>query len=187
LPADASDISHVSGDVDGSGSPDAVNVYSSGGAAHVLVELAANGTAGATITDADASDQVTPRALGTARLGGDRDVAFVRIGSGASTSLVALYTVRGCELVRLTLPGHDSFAIGGTITHLDGLQCSAGMLRVYSATTDDGETYATSAQSARVENGAMYEDGQPITGTITSRDPGLETLGSLDCTGVEAP
>jgi hypothetical protein len=187
LPTDATDISHVSGDLDGNGGADAVTVYKSGGAGQLLVELGANGTTAAPITDLEPSDPVGPRALGTARVGGDRDIAFVRVGSGASTNLVALYGMRGCELVRLTLPGHDPFAIGGTVTHLDGLQCADGVLRVNSATTEDGETYATSVQEAHVENGALVPAGAPTAGSITNRDPGLNDLGSLACAGVEAP
>jgi hypothetical protein len=177
----------VTGDLDGNGGADAVSVYESGGAAHVLVQLGANGTASTTIADADASDQVSPRALGTARIGGDRDVAFVRVGSGASTSNVALYTVNGCNLVRLTWSGQNSFPIGGTVTHLDGLQCVNGGLRINSATSDDGATYNTSTQQAQPQNDTLVPVGQAQTGTMTSADPGLNALGTLDCQGVEAP
>jgi hypothetical protein len=52
---------------------------------------------------------------------------IVKVHAGASTEFLALYAVRAAALVRLSIEGRgdDAFGYGGSVTHLEGVDCSA--------------------------------------------------------------
>ena len=100
----------------------------------------------------------------------------IGFSQGAAASIVGVYQVTGCNLVRLTGPGSQAlsqFPIGGTVTSLGGLRCdgTAGGQRlvVMSADSNDGETYQTTEQRLQVANGAFVASDPPVTGTANGR------------------
>jgi hypothetical protein len=108
--------------------------------------------------------------------------------------LVGIYQLLGCTLQRLTGPqgnAPSSFAIGGTVTHLNGLRCdgSAGGQRLVelAATSNDGISYETRETRLEVQSGSLTPVGTPITDTVNGSDPRLQGFGGLDCPGVQAP
>lgn len=207
VPPSAINVTHADGDFDGDGTADTFTVYGTGTASqpapyHVHVDLGGgHGTADAVIVDAATDDTQVVKALGgadiTSRAGlppdGSGVEAFVTIGSGASDTIVAVFQLLDCSLTRLTGPqgnAPSNFAIGGSVTHLDGLRCdgTAGGQRLVqlSATSDDGVTYTTKETRLTVENGHFTPDA-PITDTVAAGDPRLQAFSSLDCPGVQAP
>lgn len=200
-------MSHAEGDFDGDGSTDTLTVYGTGTATqpapyHVHIDLGAgHGTADALIVDAATDDTQIVKALGgadiTASAGAPPDgsgaEAFVTTGSGASVALVGVFQLVDCSLARLTGPqgsAPSNFAIGGSVTHLDGLRCdgsSGGQHLVQlSATSDDGITYATKETRLTVVGGHLTPD-TPIIDTISAHDQRLQPFSTLDCPGVQPP
>lgn len=207
-PTSAVNVSHADGDFNGDGTTDSLTVYGTGTTAqpspyHVQVELAdSHGTVDTVIADAATDNNQIVKALGgadiTASAGlppdGSGDELFVQVGSGASASLVGVFQLLGCSLTRLTGPQGAQpslFAIGGSVTHLDGLRCdsSAGGQRLVplSATSSDGISYDTKETRLQVQSGAFSLLGTPITDTVDGNDPQLQAFSGVDCPGVQAP
>jgi hypothetical protein len=201
-------VTHADGDFDGDGANDSVTVYGTGSVAqpspyHVQVELAgSHGVVDTVINDAATDNNQVVRALGAADITASAGVPpdgsgaelFVQVGSGASVSLVGVFQLIGCALNRLTGPqaGQLSlFAIGGSVTHLDGLRCdgTAGGQRLVqlSATSDDGLTYETVETRLQVQSGAFSPLFAPIADTVDGTDPQLQSFSSLACPGVQSP
>ncbi|MGI8662129.1 MAG: hypothetical protein ACR2LQ_02825 [Acidimicrobiales bacterium] len=182
-------VSELAGDVDGDGRSDRVQVYGEGsdeapGPWQVAVDLAANGRRAATITDADFDDPTQRvRVLGVAGLGGE-PVVFVVVGVGASASVVGFFQLVGCELVRVLTPAQSaaSYAVGATVTHLDGLRCTARGLEILSAESADGVAYSATTTPAVLAHGTITL-GPGTTAEATPAD--LMAYGSLSCPGVE--
>ena len=117
-----------SADVDGDGALDQVTVYGTGSAANpepwrIRVDTAAGEAL-------DSPLAVDPNAAGASIGGADvdgdgaTDELFVAVGVGASTVIVAIYTLVGCDLVQTTNGGAPiGFPIGGSVQNLGGLQC----------------------------------------------------------------
>jgi len=194
-------------DIDGNHRDDTLTVYGTGTDSapapyHLHVDLGSGaGAADTVITDADPTGVTSVKALGgsdiTASSGGppdgSGDEAFVTIGAGASATLVAVFQLRDCHLTRLTGPNSAqpaAFAIGGSVTHLDGLRCdgSAGGVRLVqlSAESDDGVTYHTTESRLLVDGGQFVVTGT-VNDSIAANDPRLQPFSSLDCPGVGGP
>jgi hypothetical protein len=131
------------------------------------------------------------RVLGRADVGGaPGDELFAVVGSGASVTLVGVFGLEGCVVHRLTGPdgGPATFAIGGTVTHVDGLRCDEATLVVLSATSTDGVTFQARAQRLLLDTaGRLMRIGAAEEETITSADPALAAYAALSCPGVESP
>jgi len=184
-PATAVDTSTATGDVDGDGRADDLEVYADGtdtnpGPWHLAVATA-RGTRLATAIADVAPGEEHVRLLGAATVAGPSQLVFVQVGTGASDSIVGLYTVAECSLARVAGP---LLAVGGTVTHLDGLRCGDGALSVLQADSTDGSTYQTSVQRYAVDAGSLTADGAPVTATMAASDPRLSAFASLDCPGV---
>ncbi|MEY2404697.1 MAG: hypothetical protein QOD38_2248 [Acidimicrobiaceae bacterium] len=207
-PASAINVTNAEGDFNDDSAADTLIVYGTGTATqpspyHVQIALANSaGTIDTIIADAATDNSQAVKALGgadiTASAGlppdGSGDEAFVLVGSGASDALVGVFQLVGCNLARLTGPRGTElsvFAIGGAVTHLDGLRCdgTAGGQRlvVLSATSNDAITYETSETRLEVHAGAFTVLGAPITATVDGSDPQLQRFSTLDCPGVQAP
>jgi hypothetical protein len=98
-----------------------------------------------------------------------------------------------CTLTRLADPDTAepaTFAIGGTVTHLDGLRCdgTAGGVRLvqFSAESNDGVTYTTTERRLEVQNGRFVVT-DTVNGTLDAGDPSLQAFSTLDCPGVQSP
>jgi hypothetical protein len=207
-PKSAINVTHADGDFNGDKTTDTLTVYGTGNASqpspyHVQIELGASGgTVDAVIADAATDDNQVVKALGgadiTASAGlppdGSGAEAFVQVGSGASASLVGVFQLIGCSLTRLVGPQGTEpslFAIGGSVTHLDGLRCdgTAGGQRLVhlSAASNDGIAYDTKETRLQVQAGKFTPLGPPITATVDGGDPALQAFSALDCPGVQAP
>lgn len=208
VPASAINVTHADGDFNGDNTTDTMTVYGTGTATqpspyHVQIELGGSqGTVDTAISDAATDNSQVVAALGGADItssaglppDGSGAEAFVQVGSGASDHLVGVFQLIGCSLTRLVGPQGTQpslFAIGGSVTHLDGLRCdgSAGGQRLVqlSATSTDGISYDTKETRLQVQDGKLSVFGTPITDTIDGSDPSLQGFSSLDCQGVQGP
>jgi hypothetical protein len=192
------------GDFDGNGKEDRLFAYGTGSKSapapwHVRMELAGGGVVDSVIDDA--TDAGNVRALGaadiTSRLGqppdGTGDEAFVEVGAGASAAIVGIYQLKDCQLTRVTGPagaGASAFAVGGSITHLDGLHCQGPdggeRLVVLSAVSEDGAQYQTTDQALDIANGAFVPSGAPLVGSLAAGGA-VSAYGVINCEGVESP
>ena len=205
-PATAVRVQSGQGDFNGDKAVDTISVYGSGTESnpapiHLNMVLGNSvGTIDVVIPDADAGGVSALRPLGTADItasaglppDGSGNEAFVVVGSGASTNLVAVLQLVGCTLTRVKdVRGQpSSFPIGGSVTHLGGLRCdgTAGGQRLVqlSATSDDGITYATTETRMDVVNG-QFTATNTVNGSVTTDDPTFHEFGSINCSGVETP
>jgi hypothetical protein len=197
-PANAARVTDGSADLDGDGAMESVTVYADGtdaapGPWHVLVTLGGGkGRIGAIVTDATTGDPSQRiELLGASSItGGTSQALFVAVGSGASATIVGLFVVAQCTLTRLTLAPSTApaqFAIGGTVTHLDGLRCRDNQLDKLSATSGDGVSYDTKIQRLTIANGALVTLGEPTTAVLRGPNPELQEFAALDCPGVARP
>ncbi|MEM7287311.1 MAG: hypothetical protein AAF480_13245, partial [Actinomycetota bacterium] len=120
--------STATADVDGDGALDQVTVYGTGSAGSPAPWRIRVDTAAGEAVDSPLA--VDPNAagapIGGADVDGDgaTDEVFVAVGSGASTVIVAIYALVGCDLVQATNGGAPiGFPIGGSVQNLGGLQC----------------------------------------------------------------
>jgi hypothetical protein len=110
---------------------------------------------------------------------GELQVAVV--DHGASVDVVSLFA--GCDAAAVTLDGSAAaFPIGGTVTHGDGLRCTAAGITALSATSDDGVTYQATTTEYRLR-GATLVRGKRTASTIEAqRDPDtLRAYYELSC------
>jgi hypothetical protein len=202
-PADAQSPTEASADFDGDGRPDTLVVYSLGRGGgtvwHVRIERAA-GEAVEAVIDGSTPD-ARASALGGAEISASAGLppdgsgveAFVEVGAGAADALVGIYQLRGCTLTRLAGPdgGPSTFAVGGSVTQLDGLRCdgvSGGQrLAVLTATSDDGTTYHTSDRLLRADGSRLQYAGEPVAGSLAATDPSLSAYSTVSCPGVASP
>jgi hypothetical protein len=206
IPGGAVSVTGVSGDFDGDGTEDTLTTYGEGDPSspppwHLHLDQGSGGAVDVVIVDAD-NPVSDVRPLGgseiSARAGlppdGSGDEAFVVVNSGASDDIVGVYQFRACDLVRIaatngTTP--STFAIGGSVTHLDGLRCDgvSGGVRLVrlSAVSADATTYDTTEEALDVQGGAFLSPNPPVQGTITSSDPTLPDFATIACPGVTYP
>jgi hypothetical protein len=208
VPASAINVTHTDGDFNGDATIDTLTVYGTGTTTqpspyHAQIELGdSKGNVDTAVSDAATDNNQVVTALGgadiTASAGlppdGSGAEAFVQVGSGASDHLVGVFQLIGCSLTRLVGPQGAQpslFAIGGSVTHLDGVRCdgTAGGQRLVqlSATSIDGINYDTKETRLQVQDGKFTVLGTPITATVDGRDPSLQGFSTLDCPGVQAP
>jgi hypothetical protein len=205
-PADAADVTQAQADFDGDGQLDTLITYATNNTEpvdrHAQIQAANGHHVDAVITDALSNDpSQRPHALGgsdiTTSAGlppdGSGAEAFIAVGSGASVQLVAVFQLVDCTLTRLTDPDTAepaTFAIGGSVTHLDGLRCdgAAGGVRLVqlSAESSDGVTYDTTERRLEVQNG-QFVVTNTVTDSIANGDPRLQAFTVLDCPGVQSP
>lgn len=125
VPADAQGFETIATDLNGDGIDDGVSTYFSPAEErwHLRVEWGGGGV----------TDQVIPDSFGAApaRPIGPYDVEgdgtpelFATVGSGASTVLVGLFDVAGCDVTRVTIGGEAAvFPVGASVQNISGLAC----------------------------------------------------------------
>lgn len=142
MPSGATAITTAPVDFNGDGIADVFRVYRVGAVWHARADI---GTAAINdVVVAGAGPTMT--AIGGATVNNDsRQEAWIKVGSGASTSIVSFFVFRQCALQRIRLNGTPAFfPIGASLTHADGLQCfgfNVG-IEVFSTNSNDGMTYA---------------------------------------------
>lgn len=126
---DALGLTEDTGDVDGDGEDDLVQSFGpdeEGDEVTLLVELAAGGGARTTV----AHDRGFPAALlGLAKVEelDDRELLWLRVGAGASATVLGLYWFDRCTLAPVALPNGDPFqvAVGGSVGSVAGAECGS--------------------------------------------------------------
>ncbi|MEX2418838.1 MAG: hypothetical protein WD652_00520 [Acidimicrobiia bacterium] len=127
------------------------------------------------------------RAYGTRDFGGVAEhVGFAAVSAGASTEFVGFFHLDGCEL---RLAGFDGggdavFGVGGSVTHLDGIRCTADGLEIRSATSADGVSWEyTSATLHWVPGLGEFQTVASSIVVLTSPadDDTIFAAGAFDC------
>jgi hypothetical protein len=203
LPAGSVEASSKLIDVDADGASDTVRSYSVGvapaaGSWHVRVELAVGGGVDLTVPEDPAPAAV--KVLGGTYVGSDvepgpgglRPVIFVTTGAGASASIVTLFRLDGCNLVRMTVggAGEASFGLGGGVAHAESLRCEgvAGTLLLVDEQimlNADGVTFdvTDTAYTRTLDDLVVYGAGPQTTNV-----PAMPTVTKLiDCPNVDVP
>lgn len=179
---DAPGVTWVFGDFDGvGGASDRLIAYQSEGG-DWFVQVALNyGYA------AELAVEGPARAYGAREFGGvPEQVGFAAVFSGASTEFVGFYHLDGCELRLAGLDGGGEaiFGVGGSVTHLDGIRCSADGLEIRSATSADGTSWEyTSATLNWVPGLGEFQTVASSSAILTSPadDDTIFAAGAFDC------
>ncbi|MCU0281442.1 MAG: hypothetical protein MUE66_06375 [Acidimicrobiia bacterium] len=190
-------------DFDGNGINDTLHVWNDG--FHWYAHIETDGGFGAqTVLSTHVSDSA--KALGGHDINGDGlEEVFLRVGTGASTNIVGLYTLYqpdpdeiplftcGLEPV-LFAPAmaEASFVIGGSVMHGDGLQCRANhVLRQYQAETVDGTHWTQDRYNYRywpdflIARPSLWQVSHTQHALVSPADDPLIQLGyGLNCGGL---
>jgi hypothetical protein len=193
-------------DFDGNGWSDTLYVWNDG--AHWIASVQTDGGFGAQL-ELPTHPSDSAEALGGHDINGDGiDEAFIKVGSGASTSVVGLYALFqpdpdelplytcGLEPVLFTPSmAEASFVIGGSVMHGDGLQCRAhNTLRQYQQETLDGTHWTQDRDNFRYL--PQFAVARPVLpwlshtqhNLVWPADQAQINLGyALNCSGVLAP
>lgn len=117
----------------------------------------------------------------------DETTTAARVGSGASTDISGPFTLDdACAAALVTLAGAQAeFPVGATVRHLDGLRLDGAEheMIVYSAESDNGQTFAVTWRNLRLENGTLTEVAAG-SGTAHQGDELFTTAGTLDTTSL---
>lgn len=151
--AGATDVTTKPGDFDGNGVADTLRTYKLGSTWHLRVELA-GGASGHDLVVPGVDPGTGLKAVGGFNLDENQsNEAFVVIGGGASTTLVAIFVFNNCQLTRVTEMGNAAtFPVGASAQRRTGLSCVLG----------------TALQTLSAS--APPNTGTPFTGTRTTYD-----------------
>ena len=140
IPDAATDVSSVTGDVDGDGADDTVTVFlDQSGRRWVHMELDYGYAAAIPLE----TGSIAGEAVGTVRFGGSDAVALVKVSEGASTEQFGVFAFLGCDVVYTTyevlgirgepLVVPTWFTAGASVAHASGLACTPmGVVQTYS-------------------------------------------------------
>jgi hypothetical protein len=163
----------ATGDLDGDGTDDTVDLTHDGDDWRLFVALGDGGGGDAAGPIVAEGPLMGAQMIGVADVQDDGvDELFVQVGSGASAAIIGLYTVDGCRVVPITFEGGPSaFPVGASIGATSGLQCGGGdgVLYVYTASSDDGESYQVSWDTLHLE-GTELTSGGGGTGSASYGD-----------------
>ena len=175
-PSTAAEATAQEADVDGDGQDDLVQSFPEGDHVRLLVELAAGGGATAELPAADAA---AVDLLGAEPLDAEdgREVLWVRVGSGAATTILGLFHVDGCNLEPATFEDGTpvQLPIGGTVGTTAGAGCGVGTdpeadLLVYEASYVSETEYEITTTEYRWEGGVLVESPETDPTVTTSDD-----------------
>lgn len=200
LPAGAEHVQTATGDLTGDGQPDELITYAIDPGDSLIFTLRIVTDSGYIAErELEAAVDLYPvMPLGAASLGGDREVAFVLEGSGASGFGVSLFALHDwdddpCALLPVTIPDHTAprmFPIGGTVGQSSGLGCAEvgrrAALTVTRAeqTTGGGYEWMRSTWHWNDQGALEFVDDEQAT--IAEGDD-LPGVGELDCEGIDLP
>jgi hypothetical protein len=111
------------------------------------------------------------------------DLQLAVVDRGASVDVVSLFVTVDCAFEPVQLDGRAAaLAVGGSVTHGDGLRCEGDDITVLSATSDDGATYQATATRYRVDGTELVEIDRQASTIEAQADPDeLEAYYRLDC------
>jgi hypothetical protein len=134
--AGATDQTAAFGDVDGDGADDEMVVYRAAGSWWLNVELDYGWSTEIPLTG------MVARAVEIVDLGVSEQVMIAQTDAGASVEIYGFFALQSCGVVHVTDGNtglESAFPIGGTVTHLDGLTCTADGIRTTSAANDPND------------------------------------------------
>jgi hypothetical protein len=179
---DAPGVTSVLGDFDGVGGALDLLIAYQDGDGHWFVQVALDyGYA------AELPMEGPARAYGAREFGGaPEQVGFAAVFAGASTEFVGFFHLDGCELRLAGLDGGGEavFGVGGSVTHLDGIRCTADGLEIRSATSADGTSWEyTSATLHWVPDLGEFQTVASSIAILSSPedDDTIFTTGAFDC------
>lgn len=175
----------ISGDVDGDGSSDHVGIAldrtAPEGCQAFLVADTASGVVGGSIAEWSLTGGLPqPRLHSVAQIDGSGgDEVVVDVEAGASTEFVSVFSDVDSSFVALTLPKEapgspkDVFAYGGSVGHLDGVDCAPDGGIVVSFATPSGQSYRVVRHFYSVDKASLKPDDardQTTTSTFAGLD-----------------
>jgi hypothetical protein len=179
-PAGDDDLQTATADVDGDEEPDEITTYRVGDTEwHLAVTLATGG----------GHDLVLPNAgpggvtlIGGADVDGDGGhELWAKVDSGASAEILGLFAFLDCELRAVVLnDAPATFPVGGSVGSSAGLDCAAPGVVVFSASSNDGQTYEATSTSYELYAGELTFVGADVA-TVTVDDPGFDRYSSFSC------
>ena len=131
-------VSYFDGDFDGDGTADRFIGYQAGdGTFRVQIALSYGYATEMEVFGPAIAYFAQPFATG------DTAIGLAAVDSGASTEIVQFFQLEGCAITKSTTDGtfEASFLRGGSVTHMDGMTCSAEGFTTSAATTGDGITW----------------------------------------------
>ena len=168
-------------DLDGDGRIDVVEVYASGGEWRARMTLHGGYSA-----DVLLGNGAVASALGGLDLDGSGNEFFSVIGSGASTTVIGIYTLADCELASmLDADGVPVAPVGASAVNQSSLRCLPGIgIDVFSQTTSDGIVYQQTVERFGLDDGTLVSRGSE-TETLTIPDDRKRILDAsrFDCDG----
>ena len=121
------------GDVDGNGHDDEVVVYHEAGSWWINVSLDYGWSTEIPLTG------MVARAIDVVNLGVGEEVIIAQTDAGASVEILGFFSFIGCDIIHL-IDGNTgletAFPLGGGVTHLDGLTCTADGIKTTSSIND---------------------------------------------------
>ena len=110
-------------------------------------------------------------------------VTLALVDRGASVDVVGVFTTVDCAFAPVSVGGSPAtFAVGGSVTHGDGLRCEGDRITHLAATSDDGETYQATAVTYEVRDTELVEIDRRASTIEAQTDPGtLDPYYRLDC------
>jgi hypothetical protein len=139
-----------------------------------------------TIEDCDGAEPVPPKAAdgAPAELAGEAGaLRFFVVDHGASVDVLGVYRSVDCALEPVQLGGTAAaLAVGGSVTHGDGIRCTADGLTVFTAVSDDGSTYQATAVAYELDGDELVVVDRTASTIDANEDPEeLDAYYRLDC------
>lgn len=184
IPAEASQHTKASADVDGDGDTDEIHTFLVGDSDwHVQTVLAAGGGADLQLTTFDPGAVAV---LGGIDLDDDgADEIWARTGSGASATILGLVRYADCALTRVTFASGDpmELAVGGSVGTASGVECAAGSSEAviaHTASNTGDDEYQVTTTVFALEGTVLVQKGSTST-TVGTDDPLFERATSFTC------
>ncbi len=188
VPADAIDVTHVTADLDGDGTPDDVYGYLASNENRMLAVQITGGRSAELVLPGPPD---TAPAVYSAVLGDNQSAILVEdVVPMLDTYAVELYRVQDDVLVPVTIgSGNDAsnaeFVVRNEVDHISGLRCDSleggPVLRAVDLVRQGESDFALTTTTFRLENGALVQVGVETT-TSTSPDRAtIDAYGTFSC------
>lgn len=180
--------SSATGDVDGDGTDDTLEVLHDGAGTWFLqVTL---GSGGSTVMELTTDGVGGAEMIGAADIDEDgKEELFVQTGAGASAAIIGIFTVQGgCDLEAVTFDGAPAaFPVGASIGATSGLQCSNAPeppgIFAFAGASSDGQTYDVTTAELQLSGTLLTQVGE-TTGTANYGDELYTAASTFHCDDV---